>query len=490
MTTSTLYNNNRKHGWDVDYDDDDVLNCRIKIELNRLNEASEEINRLENDLDKARSAYQSTLSNRTHELDQLSAHIRKSISKSKDYYEQKEISKCVQEETLRAARHFQTANSIYQAAKETILLAEAQLMQENSDHCHTSELSSSTQEALNHAIIRLMEAEKEKRKREEEHHRTASICSELEMTIKKYERLHTKAIAKSKPYFEKKNEMKEALRIQKKQVDSLQSALLDMKGIYSEALKNLEQISEEVHRRRKLKEFLYLPREPGVGSEWNELHNKSEFEPEEKPINRSSPKQLGDNNDDDNDDKENNNNNNNCKSNISNNEHNVTIIINNSSNNKSNSNGIHKAAVAVAAFSDDGSSSSESNFGDDRSPSPAVTTSADEEYVTTAVPAVISPTAVTTTTTTTAADTATEMQATISRTTVEGIEAASSSTTSSTTSSTSSSTSSSSSSSPIPSSSPSSSLSTSTSSLSSYAEEDEVVSGGIELVKPEFSGSD
>ncbi|XP_029653773.2 SH3 domain-binding protein 5 homolog, partial [Octopus sinensis] len=342
------------------------------IELNRLNESGEEINRLENDLDKARSDYQNILSNRTHELDQLSSHIRKSISLSRAYYEKKDISKCVQEETLRAARHFQTANSIYQAAKETILLAEEKLLQENSDECHTSELSSSTQEALNHAIIRLMEAEREKRKREEEHHRTASICSELEVSIKKYERLYTKAIAKSRPYFEKKNEMKEALQLQKKKVDCLQANLQEMKAVYSEALRNLERISEEVHKRRKLKEFLYLPREPGVGSEHNERHNSIEFETEAKLRSCSLSTTT-------NDDKDTDTNNNEEK--IDNNRSSNNENYNNNNNSTSrNWIGVDSLSVeSVVADYDDGSSSSEMSFGEDTSTDQALSTSTDEE---------------------------------------------------------------------------------------------------------------
>eukprot|EP00106_Octopus_bimaculoides_P021573 XP_014789015.1 PREDICTED: SH3 domain-binding protein 5-like [Octopus bimaculoides] len=379
MTTS-LYNT---HRWDDDFDDDDdVLNCRVKIELNRLNESSEEINKLENDLDKARSNYQNILSNRTHELDQLSAHIRKSISLSRAYYEKKEISKCVQEETLRAARHFQTANSIYQAAKETILLAEEKLLQENSDECHTSELSSSTQEALNHAIIRLMEAEREKRKREEEHHRTASICSELEVTIKKYERLYTKAIAKSslKPSSSSSSSTTGlifprfvSLQVQKNKVDCLQANLQQMKAVYSEALRNLERISEEVHKRRKLREFLYLPREPGVGSEHNERHNSTEFETEAKLRSSSLSTTINDDKDTDaNNNKEKIDNNRSCDKENHNNNNNST---------SRNWNDVDSLSVeSVVADYDDGSSSSEMSFSEDTSTDPALSTSTDEEY--------------------------------------------------------------------------------------------------------------
>lgn len=77
--------------------------------------------------------------------------MRKTISRARAYYELKAESKKAQEETIRAAGLYQMANSIYRAAKETIMLAEEKLTHEG----QTAELSTAWQEMLNHATIRV-----------------------------------------------------------------------------------------------------------------------------------------------------------------------------------------------------------------------------------------------------------------------------------------------------------------------------------------------
>lgn len=244
-------------------EEEEEMDPRIQTELNRLNEASNEINKYENQLDEARTKHRSTLSESSQELKSLSRNMRKTISRARAYYELKAESKRAQEETIRAAGLYQMANSIYRAAKETIMLAEEKLTHEG----QTAELSTAWQEMLNHATIRVAEAEKEKRNRQEEHHRTAKTFAELELQLQMNEKLYPKSIEKARAYFEKKTEMEQELEQQKQNVISLQKRLQEAKTEYSSALKNLEQISEELHEKRKLKALLQYPREPGVGAE-------------------------------------------------------------------------------------------------------------------------------------------------------------------------------------------------------------------------------
>lgn len=246
-----------------DDDDEEEVDPRIQVELNRLNEASNEINKYENELDEARSKHRTTLTESSQELKSLSKNMRKTISRARNYYELKAQSKRAQAETIRAAGLYQTANSVYRAAKETIMLAEEKLTHEG----QTAELSAAWQEMLNHATIRVVEAEKEKRMSEEEHSRTAKTFAELELQLQMNEKLFPKAIVKARAYFEKKAEMEQELEDQKRNVIFLQEKLQEAKSNYSGALKNLERISEELHEKRKLKAVLQYPREPGVGAE-------------------------------------------------------------------------------------------------------------------------------------------------------------------------------------------------------------------------------
>lgn len=81
-------------------------------------------------------------------------------------------------------------------------------------------------------------------------------------------------ILKSRPYFEEKNLCQEQLNTQKHRIESLQSQVTHTKFTYSESLKKLELISEEIHLKRKrnqseVEELPQGPREPGVGAELN-----------------------------------------------------------------------------------------------------------------------------------------------------------------------------------------------------------------------------
>lgn len=74
-----------------------------------------------------------------------------------------------------------------------------------------------------------------------------------------------RVVQKSRPYFERKEEFQNKLQLQKQKVEALQQSVAQAKLKYSEALKNLEFISEEIHEKRAA----LRPREPGVGAETN-----------------------------------------------------------------------------------------------------------------------------------------------------------------------------------------------------------------------------
>lgn len=81
-------------------------------------------------------------------------------------------------------------------------------------------------------------------------------------------------IIKSRPYFDEKALCQEQLNTQKDRIDTLKKDICKVKTSYAQSLKELEQISNEIHMKRKglnlndlEKEMLTRPREPGVGAE-------------------------------------------------------------------------------------------------------------------------------------------------------------------------------------------------------------------------------
>ncbi|ELU10323.1 hypothetical protein CAPTEDRAFT_122047, partial [Capitella teleta] len=123
------------------------------VELEQLNTASNLINGLETELEKRRTAFRSLLSDSTHSLNQMCKKLGKCINRSRPYYELLKESRRSQAEAQRAAVDFQRAHGIYQAAKETVSLAEERLV---TDDGGKWEFDSAWQEMLNHATMKVI----------------------------------------------------------------------------------------------------------------------------------------------------------------------------------------------------------------------------------------------------------------------------------------------------------------------------------------------
>ncbi|KAL1436987.1 hypothetical protein MTO96_049007 [Rhipicephalus appendiculatus] len=213
---------------------EETLDPRVQIQLEKLNTCTDEINRLEVELDDANSAFRATLT--------------------------KEYAQKAQLECQRAAVQYQRASEVHQAAKETISLAEQRFLSNQTQW----EFDNAWQEMLNHATMKVMEAEAMRLESEREHRRRAASFTEAEHKVHSLERRLKKDIAKSRLYFEKKAAFQQKLQEIKNQVEVLRKAVIQSKQAYTDALHSLEQISTEIHERRKA----HLPaREPGVGAE-------------------------------------------------------------------------------------------------------------------------------------------------------------------------------------------------------------------------------
>ncbi|KAK3912104.1 SH3 domain-binding protein 5-like protein [Frankliniella fusca] len=250
--------------------DDGALDPRIQIELENLNTATDEINRLEIALDEANTTFRILLSDCTRRLKNKSKSLGSCVEKARPYYEALEVARQAQLECQRAAVHYQRANEIHAAAKETVALAEARFLSKQ----HEWQFDNAWQEMLNHATIKVRDAETQKAESGREHHKRAMLFNAAEQKVQQLEQRLHRQIIKSRPYFDEKLLCNEQLASQKERVEVLQSQVSAVKGAYAASLKELERISEEIHcKRNKNKrneaeqEPPCGPREPGVGAE-------------------------------------------------------------------------------------------------------------------------------------------------------------------------------------------------------------------------------
>ena len=104
---------------------------------------------------------------------------------------------------------------------------------------------------LNHATMKVMEAESLKTASEAEHAKRAAFFTKAEQEVQHLEKKLKKHIQKSRPYFEEKDAFNKTLESQKKRVHKLQEEVRVSKVEYAKSLRALEEISESIHARRK-----------------------------------------------------------------------------------------------------------------------------------------------------------------------------------------------------------------------------------------------
>ncbi|XP_068214425.1 SH3 domain-binding protein 5-like [Palaemon carinicauda] len=208
----------------------------------------------------ANHVFRTTLTESTARLKALAKKLGSCIEKARPFYEAQELARKSQLDCQRAAVQYQRANALHQAAKETIALAEERFV--NSRH-ERWQFDSAWQEMLNHATMKVMEAEAQKAASEREHMRRAGAFTQAEQKVQHLQRGLRSSINKSLVYFEEKANITAQLEGQKERVQQLQRAIAASKSAYAQSLRSLELISEEIHEQRRCR----LPREPGVGAE-------------------------------------------------------------------------------------------------------------------------------------------------------------------------------------------------------------------------------
>ncbi|KAI7801139.1 SH3-binding domain protein 5-like [Triplophysa rosa] len=149
-----------------------------------------------------------------------------------------------QQETQKAALRFERAASMHLAAREMVHVAEQGLTA-------VKTLDPTWQEMLNHATLKVNEAEEERVKSGREHMRVTQLCQEAEAHVQELQKSLKRAIVKSKPYFEVKNQFNETLEEHKSKILELEEHISKAKIYYSDTLRHLEKISEEIHAQRE-----------------------------------------------------------------------------------------------------------------------------------------------------------------------------------------------------------------------------------------------
>lgn len=255
-----------------------ALDPRIQIELENLNNATDDINKLETELDEAHTAFRQLLSDTTRRLKEITDKLGTScIEKARCYYEALEMARQAQVQCQQQAQLFQRASEIHAAAKETVALAEARFM----SHQHEWNFDQAWQDMLNHATMKVMDAENQKAECGREHHRRAMLFHDAEKKLLQLEEKHRRSIIKARPYFEVKAQCDQMLATQKERVEYLQQTVKEVKRNYATSLRTLENISNQIHQQRRDYDIVAKgPREPGVGAELIGLSTCQKYENE------------------------------------------------------------------------------------------------------------------------------------------------------------------------------------------------------------------
>lgn len=223
---------------------EEELDPRIQEELEHLNEASEEINKMELELQEFRSSHRRIMNESVHKLKAKSSELGSCIEKARPYYEARRKAKEAQQETQKAALSFERAVSMHSAAREMVHVAEQGLTA-------VKTLDPTWQEMLNHATSKVNEAEEERMKSEREHMRVTQLCQEAEARVQELQKSLKRSIVKSKSYFELKAQFNDILEEHKSKILELEERISKAKLNYSSTLRHLEQISEEIHAQRE-----------------------------------------------------------------------------------------------------------------------------------------------------------------------------------------------------------------------------------------------
>ncbi|CAG9536659.1 unnamed protein product [Cercopithifilaria johnstoni] len=234
---------------------------RVHEELEKLNIATDVINKLELQLDEARSTFRKIQASWSQKLNELSRKYGSAIAKGRPYYEAKLKERRLREEAQNAAIRFERANSMHAVAKQQVKLTQDSLNRQRI-------IEPECLEVLNHHIQRVNEAKQERVLAEEIHRSISDRMTQLSKEIAQMLEENARSVKKSRHYFEQRIEFTRILEHQKNLILKLESEVRQKKYDYTCSLRNLEQISDAIHEERSLSN---VRREPGIGCESPDL---------------------------------------------------------------------------------------------------------------------------------------------------------------------------------------------------------------------------
>ncbi|XP_057294053.1 SH3 domain-binding protein 5-like [Hydractinia symbiolongicarpus] len=244
-------------------DSDEELDPRIQMELEKLNAATDGINHLETEFGEAQALFNQMMQDATFQLKAMHQQLGKSVDKSRPYYEALIQAKYKKSQLHQAALKFEQAQSRHYNAKKRVKEAEKRAFSTNSRR-----IDPAFQEILNQATIEVMEAADESQKARENHKEASLDVEDKQKIVQDLYNSLKKNITKSRPYFDLKMALNIQLEVQKQRLEKIQEGLQGSKNVYSDTLHNLEVISDDIHKARRLKrQSLLLPRGEGVGAE-------------------------------------------------------------------------------------------------------------------------------------------------------------------------------------------------------------------------------
>lgn len=249
----------------------------IHEELEKLNIATDVINKLEVQLDGERAMFRQTQSTWSEKLKELSKQFSSHIAKARPYYELKVEEKKLKEESQKAAERFERANSMLSIAKQQVSLTQDSLSRQ-------SNILPECLEVLNHHIQRVSEAEEERMLAEAEHASKAYLMLQVTEKIRNILKDNKSSIKKSRNYFEKRLEFTKILEAQKELILNLEHEVRQKKTDYTTSLRNLEVISDSIHEQRSIGECSLGDCSTNISSESPPLpRNPPPYEPTAPP---------------------------------------------------------------------------------------------------------------------------------------------------------------------------------------------------------------
>jgi len=228
---------------------------RVHEELEKLNIATDVINKLELQLDHTREKFKQIHSEWSKRSDEIQKKYDSAIKKSRPYYEAVREEQRLRDLAQQATSRFEKANSLLQVAKQQVQLTQDSLARQQI-------IQPDCLEVLNHHVQRVNEAEQERLSAEEEHCQLSQQMIQCTQRVRQLAKDNSRSIKKAKHYFDLHKDFKKRLEHQKMLISKLETEVKQKKRDYTSSLRNLEQISDSIHEERSLTSTKHSARTP------------------------------------------------------------------------------------------------------------------------------------------------------------------------------------------------------------------------------------